>query len=91
MNEIINDLKKSLLNIDKNKYVLNSIINHLKEQCSEEEIQTIEDKIFDLEVKDYETREAFIDDYQAIFDLVDFPINECFRILDKRTLNWNAL
>lgn len=89
--EIKKDLQKALENIDKNDYVLKSTINHLYEQCTEEEVELIEEQIYELEPKEYYTREEFIKEYQPIFDLVDFPFEECFRILDKRTLNWDAL
>ena len=89
--EIQKDLQRSLEKLDKNDYVLKSVINHLEEQCSEEEIQLIESQIYELEVKDYTKREEFIDDYQPIFDLVDFPFKECFRFLDKRTFDWAQL
>jgi len=89
--EIQKDLQKSLENIDKNDYVLKSAINHLEEQCSNAEIKLVEKQIFELELKDYETREEFIEDYQPIFDLVDFPFKECFRLLDKRTLDYDTI
>ncbi len=89
--EIQKDLQKALENIDKNDYVLKSTINHLCEQCTEEEVKLVEDQIYELEPKEYYTREEFIEEYQPIFDLVDFPFKECFRTLDKRTLNWDAL
>lgn len=89
--EIQKDLQKALENIDKNDYVLKSAINHLQEQCSEKEVKLFEKQIYELEPKEYDTREEFIDDYQPIFDLVDFPLKECFRLLDKRTLDWGAL
>ena len=85
--EMQQDLEKSLENIDKNDYVLRSIINHLEEQCSEEEVKLVEDRIFELESKRYDDRDEFLEDYQPIFDLVDFPLDECFRALDKRQLN----
>lgn len=88
--ELRNDLQKALSCIDRNNYVLNSMIAHLEEQCQDEEVTLVEDKVFELDVKDYETREEFIKDYQPIFDLVDFPIVDCFRFLDKRTLNLEA-
>ena len=65
--EIQKDLQRSLEKLNKNDYVLKSVINHLEEQCSEEEIQLIESQIYELEVKDYTKREEFIDDYQPIF------------------------
>jgi chromosome segregation ATPase len=89
--EIQKDLQKALEKIDKNDYVLKSAINHLQEECSEEEVKLVEEQIYELEPKDYDTREEFIEDYQPIFDLVDFPLKECFRLLEKRTFNWDAL
>lgn len=89
--EIQKDLQKALESIDKNDYVLKSTIAHLQEQCSKEEVKLVEEQIYELEPKEYETRDEFIEDYQPIFDLVDFPFKECFRLMDKRTLNWDAL
>jgi hypothetical protein len=89
--EIQKDLQKALENIDKNDYVLKSTITHLQEQCTDEEVKLVEEQIYELEPKEYDTREEFIEDYQPIFDLVEFPFKECFRLLDKRTLNWDAL
>lgn len=89
--EIKKDLQKALENIDKNDYVLKSAINHLQEQCTVEEVKLVEELIYELIPKEYHTRDEFIEDYQQIFDLVDFPFKECFRLLDKRTLDWNAL
>lgn len=89
--EIQKDLQKALENIDKNSYVLKSTIAHLEEQCSEDEVKLIETQIYELEPKEYNTRKDFIEDYQSIFDLVDFSFKECFHFLDKRTLNWDAL
>lgn len=85
------DLKKSLQQIDKNDYVLNSMVSHLEEQCTDEEVKMIEGKVLDLDVTDYESEENFISDYQPIFDLVEFPIAECFRMMNKRKLNYDAL
>ena len=89
--EIQKDLQKALENIDKNDYIFRSVIAHLEEQCSEEEVKLVEDKIFELEPKDYEDREEFLQDYQPIFDLVEFPFKDCFRLFDKRQLNWDDL
>ncbi|MBP8994745.1 MAG: hypothetical protein KBG30_13185 [Bacteroidales bacterium] len=89
--EIQKDLQKALENIDKNDYILRSLIAHLEEQCTEEEVKLVEDKIFELEPKEYDNREDFLEDYQPIFDLVEFPFKDCFRLFDKRQLNWDAL
>lgn len=89
--EIQKDLKKALEHIDKNDYILRSLIAHLEEQCSEEEVKLVENKIYELEQKDYYNREDYLEDYQPIFDLVEFPFNDCFRLFDKRQLNWDAI
>lgn len=89
--EIQKDLQKALEKIDKSNYILRSVIAHLEEQCSEEEVKLVEDKIFELEPKEYGGREEFLQDYQPIFDLVEFPFKDCFRLFDKRQLNWDAL
>lgn len=89
--EIQKDLQKALENIDKNDYVLKSAVTHLQEQCSKEEVKLVEEQVYELEPKEYNTIGEFIEDYQPIFDLVDFPFKECFRLLDKRTLNYDPL
>ena len=80
------DLIESLKHLDKDDYVVNSISNHIEEQCTEEEAITLETLMYKLPVKEYNDREDFIEDYQPILDIIDFPLKECFRIMDKRTL-----
>ncbi len=89
--KIFKDLQENLKCLDKNNYVLNSIISHLEEQCEDAEIQIIEDEIYGLIVKKYNNREEFIEDYQPIFDSVDFPLMQCFEMMDKRTLDYSKL
>ena len=91
LNDIRLDLEKSLLLIDKNNYVLRSMMNHLEEECEEDEIVIIDEKIHELDIKEYESKEDFIEDYQPIFNLVDFPISECFRVMERRTLNYDNI
>lgn len=89
--DIKEDLTNALQYIDRNNYVLNSTLLHLEEQCTPEEVKLVEKQIYELESKEYDTREEFISDYQPIFDLVDFPFKECFSILEKRTLNLDEI
>ena len=81
------DLIESLRKLDKNNYVLNSIINHLEVECTDAEIKVVEGGIYDLLSNKYTNKKDFIEDYQPIFDLIDFPLDLCFKILKRRTFN----
>lgn len=83
LEEIIKDIKKALLFSEENRVFL-SIEAHLTEQCNEEELELINNKVFELELKDYENYVDFIEDYQPILSLVDFPIAQCVEHFDKR-------
>lgn len=89
--EIYKDLKKALEKLDKNNYVLLSTITHLEEQCTDEEVKIIEDGIYKLDIVEYDGRKEFYEDYQPIFDLVDWSLKEVFITMDRRSLNLNAL
>ncbi len=83
LNSIRQDLKKSLSFSDE-PGVLESMMNHIEEQCTKEEQELIEERIMDISIKEYESYAEFIEDYQPIFDLVDFPIAQCVRHFDRR-------
>lgn len=91
LDDIQSDLSNSLANIDKNNYILHSVMHHLKNNCNHTEIDIIHSEIYDLTPADYDTIAEFISDYQPIFDTVDFPFKECFRCLKARSINLDLI
>jgi len=87
ISEIRNELKKALKHIDVNNYILNTIISHLSLQCTTPEVEAIQNAVLGLPITEYQDRKGFMAAYQPIFDLVDFPFIQCFRVMDKRKLN----
>lgn len=82
LKELIEDLTKALEFSEQNG-VLKSFIAHFEEQCNEDEIKQMHQLVFELERKEYENYSDFMDDYQPILDLVDFPIKDCIRHFDR--------
>lgn len=83
LNTILDDLKESLKFSD-NPRVLQSLIVFFNEQCSPEELKIIENKILAMNYKEYENYSEFIEDYQPIFDLVEFSMLDCLQFFDKK-------
>ena len=63
--------------------IFRSIVKHLYEECTKEEIEIMLNMAMELDQKTYESWEDFIEDYQPILDVVDFDTQEDLRLKKK--------
>lgn len=83
LNDLIADIRKSTMPLEPDS-IFRSIVKHLYEECTKEEIEIMLNMAMELDQKTYESWEDFIEDYQPILDVVDFPIQEALRFMEKR-------
>lgn len=88
--EIARDLRQSLAFAEHNGVYL-SMLNHLEVECNDTEINMVHIKTFDLPDTKYDSYKEFVDDYQEIWDIVEFPILACVNHYDSLAFSLEKL